>query len=641
MPVVVVEQGAEGECQFREVSRDGHPLRCEFPGRMLRCSVTMKTTALALLLVATSLLGSAQTKGSPAAQDWRTPAEISGYRTTPRYEETFAYIRRIAQAAPQQVKLESFGKTGEGRDLVAVIVSKDGVFEPATLHRQNRPIVLIQNAIHAGEMDGKDACLALMRDILVTKQKSPLIDRAVLVIIPIYNADGHERFGPYNRINQNGPDQMGWRTTALNFNLNRDYMKADAPETRAFLKLWNEWLPDFFVDDHVTDGADYQFDTTYMIDSGPDVNPALAQWIETALKPYIKQSVDASGHLLAPYIWLADETDPGKGFTTSQDPPRFSTGYAVLQNRPGFLVEMHMLKDYKTRVTGNYEILRALLEVINRDAEKLVKINRNADSVFMFRHDVGASKFPLKLEPTGKTEPFLYKGYKFTREHSDISGDTWVKYTKEPYEAMIPRQNELKVTKTIITPSAYIVSAQWRPVIEVLQAHGLKLLRTTKPYEAEVEAYRCERPNWGQQSFEGHHLAAWKMPEPCKLGREKMSFPVGSVVVPVAQRAGKVAIHLLEPEGPDSLLQWGFFDTIFEQKEYGEGYVLEKLAREMMAKDPALKAEFEQKLASDKEFASSPAQRLNWFYKRSPWWDKTLGLHPVGRLTTLEGVPAI
>ncbi len=664
----------------------------------------MKTIRIALFLLLFYLAALAQSKtpgtttSARVAADWRTPAEISDYRTTPRYDETFAYIRRLAQATPRQVKLQTFGKTGEGRDLVAVIVSKDGVFDPATLHRQNRPVVLIQNAIHAGEMDGKDACLALMRDILIgdgasgndgraqvggtpgrrpgaTQATSALIERAVLVILPIYNADGHERFGAFNRINQNGPEQMGWRTTALNLNLNRDYMKADAPETRAFLKLWNQWLPDFFVDNHVTDGADYQFDTTYMIDSGPDVNPALAQWINSTLKPHIKQSVDASGHLLAPYIWLADESDPTKGFTTSQDTPRFSTGYAVLQNRPGFLVEMHMLKDYRTRVTGNYEVMRALLEVINRDAEKLARINRDADATTVaaakscvapgLRPGVSrgnetssngetgpagegtgattgattACNFPLKLEPTGKADPFLYKGYKFTREHSEISGDTWVQYSHEPMDATIPRQSELKITKTVTVPRAYIIPAQWTPVINVLQAHGLKLLHSTRPYEAEVEVYRCETPTWAQQPFEGHHMATWKVPNPCKLLKEKMLFPTGSIVVPMDQRAAKVAIHLLEPEGPDSFVTWGFFDTIFEQKEYGEGYVLEKLAREMIAKDPQLKAEFDQKVATDKDFAASPFKRLNWFYQRSPWWDKTLGLYPVARINSLEGVP--
>lgn len=633
----------------------------------------MRKTSVVLLIATCSLLNFAQAPKTSQQHktttvvfdeknaDWRTPAEISDYRTTPRYEETFAFIHRIAEAAPTQVKLETFGRTGEGRDLVAVIVSKDGVFDPAKLHEQKRPIVLIQNAIHAGEMDGKDACLALLRDILITRTKAALIDRAVLVILPIYNADGHERFGPYNRINQNGPEQMGWRTNAANLNLNRDYMKADAPETRAFLRLWNEWLPDFFVDNHVTDGADFQFDVTYNIDNGPDVNPVLADWITRSLKPYLKQSVDASGHLLSPYyLFFADDTDPGKGLLTTQDTPRFSTGYAVLQNRPGLLVELHMLKDYKTRVTGNYEMLRALLEVVNRDADKLVEANRAGDEAtistgracwrsapksntnIVFPTTTAASvascRFPLRLEPSGQTEPFLYRGYKYTQEHSDISGDTWVQYSHEPMQITIPRQSELKVTTVVEIPRAYIVPAQWTQVTAVLEEHGLTLQRTTQPYEAEVEVYRCERPQWSPQSFEGRHLASWKSANPCKLARDKMSFPTGSVVVPMDQRAAKVAIHLLEPEGPDSLLAWGFFDSIFEQKEYGEAYVLEKLAREMIAKDPQLKAEFDQKVAADKEFAASSQARLNWFYKKSPWWDPQLGLYPVARLRTLDGI---
>jgi murein tripeptide amidase MpaA len=615
----------------------------------------MKTTRVAVAVLILSLFAYPQsqvpnqpilTPNAPpesAAQscatgEWATPAERSCYRTTPRYDESMAYVRRLAQSAPKQVKLETFGKTGEGRDLVAVIASRDGVFDSAALHRTGRPVVLIQNAIHAGEMDGKDSCLALLRDMVVTKARAGLLERAVVVIIPIYNADGHERFGAYNRINQNGPEQEGWRTQARNLNLNRDYMKADAPETRAWLRLWNEWLPDFFVDDHVTDGADYQFDTTVWLDSGPDVFPATAEWITASLYPSLKKSVDASGHLLAPYLMPVDETDVTKGFTLSQDPPRFSNGYALLQNRPNMLVEMHMLKDYRTRVTGNYEVLRALLEVINRDADRLIRNNRDADATAAAL--AGHGTLPLKLTATGKTEPFLYQGYKFNRELSGVSGSIRAEYTHEPMDVTIPRQNELKVTKNVNVPAAYIVPAQWTPVIEVLAAHGLKLMRTKKLWEGEVETYRCEGPTWQQQSFEGRHLASWpRNPQPCRLVREKLLFPADSVVVPLDQRAAKVAVHLLEPEGPDSFVVWGFFDAVFEQKEYGEGYVLEKLARDMMAHDPQLKQEFEERLKSDKDFAASPVQRLQFFYRRSPWWDQELGRYPVGRLQTLEGLP--
>lgn len=605
----------------------------------------MIKTLLALLLAASSL-ATAQRTGSA---DWRTPAEIAGYRSTPRYAETMAYLRRVAAAAPQQVKIESFGKTGEGRDLIAVIVSRDGNFDPAALHRAGRPIVLLQNAIHAGEMDGKDACLALVRDMVVTKSKASLLARAVIVILPIYNADGHERFGAYNRINQNGPEQMGWRTNAVNLNLNRDYLKADAVETQAFLRLWNRWLPDYFVDNHVTDGADYEYDVTYAADTGPDVPAAIAEWQRDAVAPYLEKSVTESGHKISPYVSLVDEADPAKGFALGQDNPRFSTGYVLLQNRPGLLVEMHMLKDYKTRVTGNYELMRALLEVINRDADKLVRANRQADAATI---TAGKSfnpqaKFPLRLGASQDTEPFTVRLYEFERLPSEVSGGSWVKYTPQPMKTALPRPARLEVTKTVAPPAAYLVPAQWTEIIGRLAAHGVQMRRTSAAWSGEVETYRCEPPKWRSSPFEGRHPLSSiadidGTPEAgpqCRLVREQIAFPAGSALVPLDQRAAKVAIHFLEPEGPDSALAWGFFDAIFEQKEYGESYVLEKLAREMLAKDPKLKQEFENKLATDPEFAASQSARLNFFFQRSPWWDQRLGLYPVARLHSVSGVP--
>jgi len=612
-------------------------------------------TLLALLLLppASALAGRREGVTPSAARgDWRTPTEVSDYRTTPRYDETMDYLRRAAAAAPRRLKIVTFGKTGEGRDLIAVVVSKDGVFDPIALHKENRPIVLIQNSIHAGEMDGKDSCLALVRDMVLTGEKSALLDRAVVVIIPIYNVDGHERFGPYNRINQNGPEEAGWRTQARNLNLNRDYLKADAPETRAFLKLWNRWLPDFFVDDHVTDGADFVYDTTYALDTGPDVFPALAAWERKEVAPYLEDSVSRAGHAIAPFIALKEETDPGEGLVISPTLPRFSTGYVILQNRPGMLVEMHMLKDYKTRVEGNYEILRALLEVVNRDAEALVRMNREADAATVAagkRYNPDA-RFPLRLEAGNPTEPFRYRGYEFHRTHSEVSGATRIEYIHTPIQVEVPRQVSLNVAFAVAPPVAYIVPAQWTPVIDVLSAHGLRIRRTSRPWSAEVETYRCEGVSWLNHPFEGRQVlfrpteGSLKADAPrgiCAPVREKLSFPAGSAVIPLDQRAAKVAIHFLEPEGPDSAVAWGFFNAIFEQKEYGESYVLEKVARDMMAGDPRLREEFKQKTASDKEFAASPEERLNFFYRRSPWWDPRLGLYPVGRLTSWDGVPLV
>src|ERR1039458_4479587 len=375
-------------------------------------------------LLAAALLAFFAFEGAAQTSDWRTPAEMGGYRTTPDYPETVAYLDRIAAANPAHVRIESFGKTGEGRDLKIVIASKDGVFDPAAIHASGRAILLVQNSIHAGEMDGKDACLALLRDVAITKTKAALLDHVVFIFIPVYNIDGHEQRSPYNRINQNGPELAGWRGNGSNINLNRDYMKADAPETRAFLKMFHRWLPDFFVDDHVTDGMDYQYDVTFAIDAGPDVAPATAEWIRNSVTPELAAQVNAAGHLAFPaLINLNDDTDPTQGLSFSPHAPRFSTGQMILEDRPGLLVELHMLKDYKTRVTGNYEILCALLEVMNRDTTKLIALNHeaDADAAKLGADALGNERFPLAIEGNGETTPIVFHGWQFTRALSEVS----------------------------------------------------------------------------------------------------------------------------------------------------------------------------------------------------------------------------
>lgn len=607
----------------------------------------MSTKTLPLVLCAGICLcpiGFAQ--GQSAGADWQTPAEKAGYRTTPDYADTMAYLHRIANAAPKQVRIEPFGTTGEGRELDIVIASKDGDFEPAGIHAAHRPIVLVQNAIHAGEMDGKDACLALLRDMVITNSKAALLDNAVFVFIPMYNADGHERRNPYNRINQNGPEEMGWRANGTNLNLNRDYMKADAPETRAFMQMFHAWLPDFFVDDHVTDGADYQYDVTFTIDDGPNVYAPTARWIDDVVNPTLVKNVDAvPGHLASPiYITLNDDTDPAKGLGFSENPPRFSTGYMILENRPGMLVEMHMLKDYKARVTGNYEILRSLTALVNRDAAKLIELNANADADA--KHLQG-EPFPLGVAWGGKTTPFDFRGYKYTRELSEVSGAMWIKYSHDPWDVTLPAETGFKVSAITRPPAAYIIPRQWINVIDVLAAHQVEMQRTTSSWTGSVETYHCDGMQWNRPPFEGRHpiFAGETGTEPGKFGHcdlvsESMTFPAGSVVVPLNQRLSKVALEWLEPQGPDSAMAWGFFDPIFEQKEYGEAYVIEKMAREMMAKDPKLKAEFEHRIETDHEFAASPFTRLDFFYRHSPYYAANrVGDYPVGRLSSLDGLP--
>ena len=598
------------------------------------------TTALLVLSLSSTLPAGA---AATAATSWSTPAEASGYRTTPRYDETMAYLRRLVAAAPRTLRLETFGRTGEGRDLVIAIASKGGIFDPEAVRRAGRAVVLVQNSIHAGEMDGKDACLALLRDLAVNRTLAPLLDRVVLVVIPIYNADGHERFGPWNRINQNGPEEMGWRTQSRNLNLNRDYMKADAPETRAFLALWNRWRPDFFIDDHVTDGADYRYDVTFGLAEGPDTDPALARWQRDVVEPRVTETLRSAGHFPGPFVNLVDPEDPSRGLVDWGATPRFSNGYIVLRNRPGMLVELHMLKTYETRVRGNYALLRGVLDVVNRDAETLLRLNREADASVVA---AGKSADPdrrvvLRVAPSKETAPFDFDGVSYRRSASEISGAIQIEWLGEPAALKLPRTRSLEVSIAVTPPSAYLVPAPWTQIIDVLEAHGVTLRRTSAPWTGEVEVHRCEGLHWQAKPFEGRHpiVGDGVPPGACKPEKRTMTFPAGSVLVPLDQAAAKVAVHFLEPEGPDSAVAWGFFDAVFEQKEFAESYVLEKLARRMLAESPALRAEFETKLAADREFAASPDARLDFFYRRSPWWDPAIGVVPVARLASTSGIP--
>jgi len=580
-----------------------------------------------------------------------TPAEATGFRTTPDYAATVDFLEGIASAHPDLVRIESFGRTGEGRDLKIVIVSRDGVFDPKVVHSSGRVVLLAQNCIHAGEPDGKDACLALLRDMVGERGPRNLLEHVVFVFIPVYNIDGHERRSSFNRINQTGPDPAGWRANATNLNLNRDYMKADAPETRAFFRMFHRWMPDFFVDNHVTDGTDFQYDVTFALDSTPDVFPPTAEWLRTRVAPELVDRVNGAGHLAFPStVFLHDDTDPSRGLAFNDNPPRFSTGQMILENRPGLLVEMHMLKEYRTRVTGNYEIMRALLEVLNRDSATLRRLNQEADraAAGLGTPAVRRQPFPAVIARSGETRPVSFLGYEYTRALSEVSGTMAIHYSRTPSNLTLPMDAGVQVEVSIQLPAGYIIPPQWTHVIDVLAAHEVSLRRTTAEWTGRVERYRCSGMRWPARPFEGRYPIlrggnverAFGQFGNCTLSVETLTFPAASAVVALDQRLSKVAIHWLEPEAPDSALRWGFFNSIFEQKETGEAYVLEKLAREELAKDPALRAEFERRVQADPEFGGTPSARLEFFYERSGWGAANrVGEYPVGRLLSLEGLP--
>jgi hypothetical protein len=581
----------------------------------------MKTIYCLLFFVA--FVGNAFAQSVP--EKWLTPYELSGFKKTPPYNETMSYCRKLEKASPW-VRIVSFGKSPEGRDMPLVIVSKDKAFSPEKARKTGKDVFLIQNGIHAGEIDGKDASLLLLRDMVVTKTKASLLDHVILLVIPFYNVDGHERISPYNRINQDGPEEMGWRVTGQNLNLNRDYMKADAPETQAWLKLYTAWLPDFLVDCHVTDGADYQYVVTYTVEMHVNMPQQVRSWLKSTYVPAVTATMASQGVPIVPYVYLVDNKDLSKGMGGGAAPPRFSTAYAAAQNRPSLLIETHMLKDYKTRVDGTYKMLVASLECVNKSYKALHAAVTDADKMTATHLD---NPFALRFEDvhvTSDTVHFL--GYKPKIEKSDISGADKVEFTHEPINLDIPRYDSVKVSVAVTPPVAYIIPQQWETVISRLKLHGIILEKLEKPIELEVELYKFSDAKWQQRPYEGRHTVTFSV----KSFTEKRTFPAGTIVARTNQRAARVLIHALEPQAPDAFVAWGFFDAIFEQKEYGEDYVLEKLAADMIAKDPGLKEEFDAKVKADTAFAHAPYERLNFFYQHSPYWDKSLNVYPIARL---------
>jgi len=570
---------------------------------------------------------------SAQVTDWQTVYEKSATLETPRYKQTIEYCRKLAKGS-KMITYTNFGKSPQGRDLPLLILDRDGLSDPAAIHATGRTVLLVEACIHAGECEGKDAGLMLIRDLAihaagVTNQPAALLDHVTVLFIPIFNVDGHERFGPYNRINQNGPKEMGWRTTANNLNLNRDFLKADAPEMQAWLQLFNKWMPDFFIDSHTTDGADYQYVLTYLMEIYGDMDPGLTTWTRDIFIDQMQKHLKSGGYPIFPYVDYRNWHDPRSGLITEVAPPMLSQGYTALRNRPGLLIETHMLKPYKQRVEATYECMLTTIELLSRESMTLNALVRKADD-YVSSEAFLKQSFPLHFE-TSKTDSTMtdFLGVEYTAIKSKVSGGDWFVYGKKPATYKIPYFFSARPKVSVTLPYAYIIPGEWKTVIDRLKIHGIRVTEIADEVTIKVNVCHFKNPKWQAIPYESHHpMTNIEFDET----EETRTFPAGSVLVSVMQPAGRIIPHILEPKGNGSYVYWGFFDACFEQKEYGESYVIEKMAAEMMANDPALKTEFDQKKSADTAFANNPQLILNWFYNKSPFVDAKKGAYPVGKI---------
>ena len=581
-----------------------------------------KTLVGGWVILAIAVFGGCHDEPLEAVYDWTTPAERAAYGATPSLAKTSEYLAQLDEVSPA-MELQTFGHSGLGREMTVAVVSADGLFTPRISTASGKPVVMIQNGIHSGEIAGKDATLLLLRDLLVEGKYPEVLEEVILVVVPIYNVDGHERVG-HSRINQEGPeDGMGFRTTAAGLDLNRDYMKLDSAEAQALIQtLVARWNPHMLVDDHTTDGAKHRYHLTYGLADGPLSSPAAAQWSRACLDR-VAARMEAAGRPVAPYLHPVDRRDPSAGLRGGFTTPRFSTSYMALRGRTSVLVEAHSLKPYLTRVEATYDLLKFLLQDIAADPAAL--IDATADSGAL---EPGTA-VPLRIERIDESRPFLYRTHAFEVIQGEVSGDNVVQYGDEPLDVEVPAFDQVAVELEVEAPAGYLIPPQYPEVIRRLRLHGLQACPVSQDVTLTVDMIRLEDVDFADEPYQGRHRAdvvEWT------TETQERTFPTGSVWVPMDQPSARVALHLLEPCGPDSFFAWGFFSSVMERKEYFERYVMEPMAQQMLAEDEQLGAEFEQRLEQDEEFRGDPWARLEFFYRRTEHADPDWRLYPVARL---------
>lgn len=582
---------------------------------MLRCLFATLVLTLPLLAHAQSAL--------------TTVSERSGFLETGRYEEVIALCDAFARQYPKTVRCTTFGTTPEGRPMKALVASTSGALTPEQAQRRGLPVVLVQGGIHAGEIDGKDAGFLALREVLEGKAAAGALDKLVWVFVPVFNVDGHERFGAWNRPNQRGPKEMGWRTTAQNYNLNRDYVKADTPEMQAMLHLVQRWDPLVTVDLHATNGAQFEHDISIQVEPVHAGDAGLRK-AGLALRTGVIDDLATQGSLPLPYYpSFVVQDDPTSGFEDSVPPPRFSHGYFLLRNRIGMLVETHSWKEYPVRVRITRNTVVSVLEHVAREGVAWYAVAKQAD---VSAAQLAGTAEPLTWAAAPASHMVDFRGYAYTRTKSEVSGALMTRYDENaPQIWKVPLKDDIRPGVVVEAPrGGYLVpaaDAAW--VAPLLKTHGVEYRLLGKPWQGDAQVFRSTKSSFGGTSVETHQ----RLTVEGDWTRESRTTPAGALFVPIAQPRARLVMALLEPLAPDSLLAWGRFNNAFERKEYMEDYVAESVAREML-RDPAVKAEFERKLREDTVFAADPAARLEFFYRRHPSWDERYQLYPVLRIDT-------
>ncbi|MDF2433296.1 MAG: hypothetical protein JWP44_2927 [Mucilaginibacter sp.] len=552
-----------------------------------------------------------------------TPFELSTDKNyTATYNEVIAYYQKLSRQYPQ-MKLLNYGITDVGKPLTLVVLSRDKVFDSALIKKQNKRVLLINNGIHPGEPEGIDATMMLARDLL---NKNALPKDVVICMIAVYNIDGCLNRG-LSRINQNGPRAYGFRGNYRNLDLNRDFIKADSRNALAFEQILNTWQPEIFLDNHTSDGADYQYVMTLIETQKDKQNPILAEYTSKTLSPELYKRMKKSGYEMTPYV-ESEETSPDSGIVSFLETPRFATGYTSQHNIISYITETHMLKAFDKRVYATYDFMQALIDINERDAKLIGELKHKADEQVKQQQT-----FALNWELDNEHyDTLTFKGYAAGYKTSEVSGLKRLYYDRtKPYIKTIKYFDNYKVSVTADKPVAYVIPQAWGKVIDLFRLNNITMHRLLHDTTLDLQMYYISDFKTPQKPYEGHYLHSNVKLNPVDT---KVKFYAGDYIVYTNQALNRYIVETLEPQGVDSFFAWNFFDSVLGEKEYFSDYVFEDVAADLLKKNPELRKKLEDEKSNNPKLANSAGAQLNFVYRNSPYFEKTYLRYPVGRLLT-------
>lgn len=553
--------------------------------------------------------------------DFLTPYEKGNGNQTATYEETIAYFQLLDESF-ETITMQEMGLTDSGEPLHIVTFNPNKDFDFEKIQKE-KAVLLINNGIHPGEPDGIDATMMLFRDLALGKIKIP--KNVVIVNIPIYNIGGALNRNSFSRANQNGPESYGFRGNARNYDLNRDFLKSDTRNARSFAQIFHKVNPDIFIDNHVSNGADYQYVFTYIATHPQKIGGNLGRFWESEMLPSLLSDLKKKKIESVPYVNIHDEK-PDNGFEAFMDYPRYSTGFTSMFNTIGSMPETHMLKEYTSRVKVTYEYMISSIEYTDKNYRKIKDLRK--ENLQNYRP---GQKYVLLWElDADKVSSIPFLGYEGGYKPSDISGKPRLFYDEtKPFSKTIPYYRDYKPSLEVLIPEAYIVPKSWWNVIELLKINNIQMTPLEKDTELEVESYRIKDFKTSSSAYEGHYPHNSVNVTSTK---KKVLFRKGDFLIKTQQPSVKYLLETLEPQANDSYFVWNFFDSILQQKEYFSAYVFEDLAKQLLEKNPKLKSEFEKKKAEDPKFADSGEAQLDWIYRHSDYYEKSHMEYPVFRI---------